>query len=662
MIERIDRHAFELVAAVVVIAIVAHAGHLPTWLLPTAPAIVALRVFMRRRGAPIVPMSIRIIAAALLVALIVVEYGTLFGREPGSVLGCGLLALKVLETEKVRDARVAVGFGAFVLMSALLFVQTLVFTLAVSLALVLFLAALVALQPAPATTTHRLRGELRAGATLLALGLPLAAAAFALVPRLASPLWGTQDRGTEAHTGLDDSMEPGRLTELLIDDSPAFRAYFSGAAPPPQQRYFRSIVLTDFDGATWKRSERRDLHRPADAESIGTPIDYAITLLPTERRWLPALDLPLSAPVGARLSADRELTSYDPVTQPREYRVRSASRYTLAPTLGASERARALMLPDGFDARTRALAEGWRADGADDRKIIDDALALFHAQFTYTLNPPLLGRNSVDDFLFATKKGFCEHYASAFVVLMRAAGIPARVVTGFQGGWWNADGGYLLVRNSDAHAWAEAWLDGRGWVRVDPTASVSPARIELGASAANDSASWSQAAWLREVRNRFDRVNGWWTEAVIRFDALRQKGMLTPFGVNDANPGDLLLVLSGVLAGVLLVATLWAMRERAMPSGDALDRAWSRLVGRLARDGVAPKPSEGPLDWLARARAARPVHANMLGALVDDYVSLRYGETEPRAERIRAFTWAVRNFCARRTIEARATLLSSEAS
>jgi protein-glutamine gamma-glutamyltransferase len=662
MTARIDRHAFELVAAVVAIAIVAHAGHLPMWLLPTAPAIVALRVFMRRRGAPIVPMWIRIVAAALLVAMIVVEYGTLFGREPGSVLGCGLLALKLLETEKVRDARVAVGFGAFVLMSALLFVQTLVFTLAVSIALVLFLAALVALQPAPAQTKRRLRSELRVGATLLALGLPLAAASFVLVPRLASPLWGTHDRGTEAHTGLDDSMEPGGLTELLVDDSPAFRAYFSDTPPPPQQRYFRSIVLTDYDGATWTRSERRDLRRPADATSIGTPLDYTIMLLPTERRWLPALDLPLSAPVGARLSADREMTSYDPVTQPREYRARSASRYTLAPTLGAGERARALALPDGFDPRTRALAERWRGDGADDAKIIDDALALFHAQFTYTLNPPLLGRDSVDDFLFATKKGFCEHYASAFVVLMRAAGIPARVVTGFQGGWWNTDGGYLLVRNSDAHAWAEAWLDGRGWVRVDPTAAVSPARIEIGASAANDSASWSQAAWLRDMRNRFDLVNGWWTEAVIRFDALRQKGMLTPFGVNDANPGDLLLVLSGVLAAVLLVATLWAMRERIVPSGDALDRAWSRLVRRLARDGVALKPGEGPLDWSARARAMLPDRAGALGALVDDYVALRYGEVTPRAERVRAFTQSVRNFCTRRTIRSGATLLSSRSS
>ena len=218
-----------------------------------------------------------------------------------------------------------------------------------------------------------------------------------------------------------------------------------------------------------------------------------ITLEPTDRRWLPTLDLPFVAPSGARFSSARELVADDTVSQPREYRVRSSSRYTFAPTLARQERARALALPEGFDPKTRALAGDWRAANADDIGVVRAALDLFHASFKYTLQPPLLGRDSIDDFLFSTRQGFCEHYASAFVVLMRSAGIPARVVTGYQGGWWNDSGGYLLVRNSDAHAWAEVWIAGRGWVRVDPTAAVSPARIELGAAAANDATSWAQS-------------------------------------------------------------------------------------------------------------------------------------------------------------------------
>jgi transglutaminase-like putative cysteine protease len=199
--------------------------------------------------------------------------------------------------------------------------------------------------------------------------------------------------------------------------------------------------------------------------------------------------------------------------------VRSSSRYTFGPNLSAQERARALELPAGFDPKTRALAADWRAAHPDDIGVVRAALDLFHASFRYTLRPPLLGRDSIDDFLFSTRQGFCEHYASAFVVLMRSAGIPARVVTGYQGGWWNDSGGYLLVRNSDAHAWAEVWMAGRGWVRVDPTAAVSPARIELGAAAASDASSWEQTSWVRALRNNFDRVNCWWTQTVIRFDA-----------------------------------------------------------------------------------------------------------------------------------------------
>ena len=644
MRELISRHAFELVAVAAAAAIVAHAQHLPTWLLIAAPLLIGLRIAMRRRGAPPAPLWIRLPAAMLLLVAVVLQFHTLFGREPGSVLGCGLLALKVLETERPRDARVAVGFAAFVLMSALLFQQTLWFTIAVSLALIVLLAALVALQPAPVETTRPLRSELTLGTLLLAFGLPLAAAGFLLIPRLATPLWGTRDQVSEGRTGLDDRMAPGTLTDLLTDDSPAFRVHFDGTLPPSQARYFRAIVLWDYDGTTWTRSHRADFLRPADAQRDGAPIDYTITIEPTDRRWLPALDLPIVAPAGARFSADRELIAEDPIAQPREYRVRSTSRYTLSPSLRARDRARALELPNGFDPRTHALAESWRSEGRDDAAIVRGALDLFHRSFTYTLNPPLLGHDATDDFLFDTRRGFCEHYASAFVVLMRAAGIPARVVTGYQGGWWNAEGDYLLVRNSDAHAWAEAWLAGRGWVRVDPTAAVSPARIELGAAAANDSAAWSQAAWVRALRNRFDVINRMWTQSVIRFDTLRQRGLLTPFGITDANQGDLLLALSITLGAILLVATVWAMRDATPPRSDDLDRAWTSLGRRLARAGVARQPSEGPLDLLSRARAALPAVTPALTGLVQDYVALRYGAMEPMPERVRVFARNVRNF------------------
>jgi transglutaminase-like putative cysteine protease len=644
MRDRLGPHAFDMTAASVAIACAAHAPHLPLWAWIALPSIVVLRLVTRRRGAGPAPMWLRIPAALALIVVIVMQYGTVFGRDPGSVLGCGLLALKLLETERTRDARVAIGFSGFVLISALLFTQTLWFTLLASLGLVVLIAALVSLQPASVAKPHRLRREIALGAMLLAYGVPLAAAAFVLVPRLGSPLWGSRDRNLAAHSGLDDRMQPGAFTDLLLDDSPAFRVYFDARPPPQRDLYFRAIVLGDFDGSTWERNRRADFQRAEEAERKGPPIDYTITIEPTDRRWLPALDLATVAPDGARFTGPRELVSDSPVGQAREYRVRSTTRYAFATTLGPHERARALALPEGFDPRTRALADSWRRDGRNDDAIVRAALDLFNRSFTYTLSPPLLGRNSVDEFLFDTQKGFCEHYASAFAFLMRAAGIPARVVTGYQGGWWNSTGNYLLVRNSDAHAWTEIWLEGRGWVRVDPTAAVSPARISLGAQAANDGSAWSQAEWVRAIRDRFDLVNGLWTRAIIRFDALRQRGMLTSFGVSDPNPGDLLLVLSAILAVVLALATLWALRDLGPSRGDALDRAWSRLGRRVASAGVVRRPNEGPLDWLARARAAAPASAGTLGELVQDYVDLRYGSAAPVAERVRAFSRAVRKF------------------
>ena len=651
MSERLDSHQFALLGATVAATLAMHLGHLPAWLALPLAVVLGVRVWTRRRSAAAVSAWVRLPLTALLVVVVVLHFGNLFGREPGSMLACGLLALKLLETERVRDARVALGFCAFVLMSALLFTQSLLFTLLICAVLLLLLAALTALQPAPPDGRRSLRGELRLAAWLLGASLPLAAAAFVLVPRLGSPLWGAPGDDMSARTGLAETMAPGAMTELLIDDSPAFRVDFDAAPPAPALRYFRAIVLWDFDGTTWSRGRAHEYGRIETVHGAGAALDYTVTLEATDRRWLPALDVPLDAPPRARLGADHVLIAAAPVAQPLQYRVRSTSNYVLATTLGAGARSRALALPEGFDPRARALATQWRSEGRDDAAVVHAALDLFHARFTYTLAPPLLGRDSIDEFLFDTQRGFCEHYASAFVFLMRAAGIPARVVTGYQGGWWNAANRYLLVRQSDAHAWAEAWIEGRGWQRVDPTAAVSPQRIERGAAAANGAASWSQASWLRELRNRFDVVDRLWTQGIIRFDALRQKRLLSPFGVVDANQGDLLLALSGLLGLAMLVATIWAMRGGARHDGDALDRAWSGLLDRLARVGIERRHNEGPLDLRRRVQARAPTLGSALAPLVDAYIALRYASDAASPERIATFVRATRNFRPPRRIE-----------
>ncbi len=336
--------------------------------------------------------------------------------------------------------------------------------------------------------------------------MPLALCVFFFFPRLGGPMWGAPT-DSMARTGLSDRMAPGSVQQLLIDDSPAFRVAFHGIAPPRQNLYWRGPVLSFFDGTTWSRPEYRSARGGTnDLRPSGGTISYQVTLEPSDQRWLLALDVPLTTPDKSVRGADMSLVRQTPVDSLTQYEVTSSTRYTLDADLGERARSRMLELPQNVNPRALALAAEWRKQSSDDNGVIRAALDLFHQKFFYTLNAPeLTPRDTVDDFLFETQRGFCEHYASAFTFLMRAAGIPARVVTGYQGGYYNDVGDYWVVRQSDAHAWSEVWLEGRGWVRVDPTAAVSPQRVDLGArAAAGASAPWYQADWLQSMRNEFD--------------------------------------------------------------------------------------------------------------------------------------------------------------
>ena len=346
----------------------------------------------------------------------------------------------------------------------------------------------------------------------------------------------------------------------------------------------------------------------------------------------------LDAPADSLRAADLTIMRRRPVSDLLRYRVQSSLDYRLDVALPVHQRRRALALPLGFDPRSIELALGWRRDLASDEAVVAKALDLFHADFIYTLSPPALGRDSIDDFVFDTKRGFCEHYAAAFVFLMRAAGIPARVVTGYQGGFFSSARDYLLVRQSDAHAWSEVWLANRGWVRVDPTAAVSPRRVELGAmEAAGASSRWYQADWIRGLRNRFDLVNRGWNSVIVQFNALRQQNLLTPFGIEKADYRTLTWALIGTSSLLLLVVALWVMRAPRRVA-DPLDAAYARLCRKLTRIGVARAGAEGPVDYALRT------HEPVARELLIDYVHLRYASALPDAEALAAFVRAVRRW------------------
>ncbi len=645
----LGRRAFDLLTVTMLFVLLVHALHLPWWLSVALAVVAGGRWWQRRRGGGKVPASLRLPLLATLLAAVIGHYGTLFGREPGSAFAVGLLVLKLLEAEEPRDARVGIAFACFALMSALLFDQGLVASAVVSLGLIPALTTLCAVED-PEADQRRLVTQWKPVLFALLASVPLSVFAFLFVPRLSSPLWGTPDSG-QAATGLSSRLSPGDMLDLMTDDTPALRIRFDGPPPANASLYFRAYTMQLFDGEAWTPGLRRTRRPPAQAD-YGPRITYHASLEPTHDRIVPLLDLPVAAPPDTELRADRTVLANRRIDDAVTFTAEAATRYRLEPTLDDGVRRDNLQLPAGTGPRARALAASWAERyGTDHAAIVRAALALFHADFSYTLAPEPLGRDRIDDFLFATRQGYCEHFASGFTFLMRAAGLPARVVTGYQGGFWNGRAGYLLVRRSDAHAWSEVWLHGRGWVRFDPTAAVRPERVDLGAAAAAEGAGGDTfgPAWLRALRNQWDVVNQWWSRGGIGFDSLRQQGLLRPFGVDHADVTDLAAVLATGCALLVAVALGWALLQRR--EGDALDAWMHRLERKLGRAGVVRRPGEGPKHFLARAARALPAQRNALERLSGLYLRSRYAHDVPPPESITEFGRNVRELKTRRVVK-----------
>lgn len=646
------RRTFDLLCLTMGFVLMVHAIHLPWWLTACLGVVLLARWYQRKSGGRKISTWVKLPLVGLLLAAVILTNGTLFGREPGSAFAVGLLVLKLLESERIRDARVGVTFACFALMSALLFNQGLIASLIVSLGLVPALATLRSVEAVPTTTSASWKQTF--GPVLLALlaAIPLSLFAFLFVPRLGSPLWGTPD-ANQAATGLSNRLSPGDMLDLMTDDTPAMRVTFNGTPPPNSARYFRAYVMQIYDGTGWSPGSH-STRRPAATLDASRRISYQASIEPTQDRVVPMLDVPTMAPAGTELRPDRTVAAAKRIDQVMNFPALAAADYRFEPELDPGVRRDNLQLPPGSGPRARQLAASWASQhGDDDAAIVQSALALFHADFGYTLAPEPLGRDRIDDFLFQTREGYCEHFASAFTFLMRAAGLPARVVTGYQGGHWNTTGGYLLVRRSDAHAWSEVWLKGRGWVRFDPTAAVRPERVELGADAAaaghGRDAGWFDNAFLRQIRDRWDVVNQWWNQGVIGFDALRQQGLLQPFGVAHAETSDLATVFAVGCALLAAIALGWAMFQRR--EGDVLDAWMLKLQKKLARAGVVKRTGEGPKHFFARAARALPPQRHALERLSELYLRSRYAHDEPPPESTAEFGRAVKELKARRVVK-----------
>jgi len=587
-------------------------GNLPLWCSALAGALLVWRGWLAVSSRPL-PGHWWVLGL-LTVALIAtyLSYRTLLGRDAGVTLIVTLLALKTLELRARRDIFVVFFLGFFTMLTNFFFSQSLATAAAMLLALLGLLTALVnAHMP---VGKPPLSHAARTAAWMTLLGAPVMAALFVLFPRI-GPLWGIPSDAMSGRSGLSATMQVGNLASLVLDESIAMRVKFEGRAPPQNELYFRGPVLSTFDGREWRplqsrlgsRSLLALLGGTAQLQVMGEAVRYEVTLEPNNRPWILVLDAAATPPVvpGFETVMTSELlwVANRPVTDLLRYRAESHTSFRHGPSSIAALPPEYLELPAGFNPRTLALAAQMRSDpnlaGRGPQALVQAALdRLRTGNYHYTLDPGVFGRDSADEFWFDRREGFCEHIASAFVVLMRAMGIPARLVTGYQGGELNGVDGFWIVRQSDAHAWTEVWLAGRGWVRVDPTSAVAPGRTgsfqRLQAprgviASAFGSVSPNLAAGLRSA---WEALNNSWNQWVLNYTQSKQLDMLKNLGFTTPSWEDLSYVLLALVVALALTGAAWTLWERRQH--DPWLRLLMRVRKRLAHAGIELPPTTPP--------------------------------------------------------------------
>jgi transglutaminase-like putative cysteine protease len=602
------------------------------------------------------PRWLRVILAFSAFAGVGALHHTIFGRDAGVSLLLIMLCLKLLEMQKKRDFIVAVSLGFFVVITEFLYSQSMLIAVYMFATTIVLTTAL--------TVSHRLKPTLcdstniRLAGTMLLLAIPMAILLFMLFPRLPSPMWGLPEDAFAGKSGLSDHMSPGQISRLSDNDAVAFRVQFSSPLPTPSQLYWRGPVFSHFDGKTWSGNQATVLGETAantipatikyrnsgkasielrqqDIVGFGNMVGYSITLEPHNQHYLFALEMPALLPPQSTYSEAFELISNQPVKKLRHYELRSFLDYGLEPNRLANRHVY-LQLPSNVGIKAQQMILQLITSIADqkdrDEKIVAAMLNYFRQQpFVYTKQPPLLPEDPIDQFLFESRQGFCEHYASAFTFLMRAAGIPARVVTGYQGGEFNSLGDYLIVRQSDAHAWAEVWITGKGWRRVDPTAAIPPERVQYDehlqrfrstVATTTVDLSWVSSAW-RKMKLSWDNVNHFWNMWIIGYNNKKQNSFMSWLGMEGFGWQGLAVTLfSGLFALVLLVAFQLLYRSHA--SSDPVQKTYQRYCRKLERIGLRKSHSEGASHFAQRAIGLHPELSGPIKDITRLYNSIRY--------------------------------------
>ncbi|MGB4811430.1 MAG: DUF3488 and transglutaminase-like domain-containing protein [Methylophilaceae bacterium] len=622
-----------------------HTLNLPIWVVLVSAMFGVWRYLILRDFLKMPKLYVLVPITILIGVGILLTFSGQLGRDTSIAMLMAMLSLKLLEVKTKRDYFIVVILGYFATGNLFLFNQSISVFLVSIPPLILLTAALIQIN---FIQQQHPFGLLKLASKLLLQSVPLMLVFFVLFPRIPGPLWSlAQDaHGGLGVTGLSDSIKFNQVSQLAQDGSVAFRVQFKGNIPPKNQLYWRGPVLWITENNNWEASKVTNI--PTEPlTTTGKPIDYSITLEANEQPWLLMLDMPTKTPDFASLTHDYSVIAKEPVTTRIRYDATSYVAYTLAASqLTPREHNMGLQLNEGENPRTLALGKQWQHLNPTD--IMQKALNLFSQDnFFYTLNPPILGNNPIDDFLFESKRGFCEHYAVSFVTLMRAAGVPARVVTGYQGGELNPIDRYLIVRQSDAHAWAEVWLKNQGWIRIDPTAQVAPERIELGVADAIEramqrfrpstgqtkpevsrlpfSARSKQFPLMHQLLLQWDSVNNGWNQWVIGYNQSKQQSFLSKLSGQKVT-SQILLTWLIVTMSVFGLATLLFIYRKNQANLSPAQKLYALYLAKLRKFDLQPHLHEGAIDFAQRASLALPHLQGQLLEIAQAYNALQYSQ------------------------------------
>ncbi len=638
----------------VVLASFPHWHRLPLWIPISHVILLTARIYIPYQLPTIWSQQkttiniVRLVIMFAGVAGVYGSYGSLAGRDVGVALLVLLAGFKIFESNFKRDFYICTYLGYFLIITNFFYTQTIPTAIYMMLIIIIMTTGLIVFNDTEQQLTLLKRFKL--STTLLIQATPILLILFILFPRVNGPLWGMPKDAFTSVTGITDQMSPGTISKLVQSDEVAFRVTFKDQIPEQSKLYWRGPVLWQTDGRKWTIGKDQSNQEPSPIEYTGKPIHYDLTIEPSNKKWLFGLEMVSELPDNTYFTNDYQLKTLEPIRARQVFTLNSYSSFRLNKEKN-SNLERGLILPGTSHPKTRELASKLRDEFKEPALIVQAALEwLKNGDFVYTLTPPLMTQDMIDEFLFNTRQGFCEHYAAAFTIIMRAAGIPARIITGYQGGEVNPIGNYLIVRQHDAHAWTEVWLENRGWLRVDPTSIVSPIRVSEGINNAlpegiiniplglenNETA---LRIW-QKMRSAVDMVNYRWAQWVLGYSPKQQKRFLQYFGFNSINWKELTFSLFAFL-GIIVAAIAAYLFKKTPETIEPARKYYDIFCRKMAKAGLARKSYEGPVDFAQRILTTRQDLKSDTQNITNLYVLIRYCSDDNKLLQLKA---AIKSF------------------